>query len=570
MIAAATSQGTSLLLVETALTALILAVAIGWPSKSKYTTGVAKGVLSGFVRRPWLCVICIGVAEFLLRLLILPFCPIPKPYTLPDFSFLLAADTFASGRLTNPPHPMWMHFETFHISFIPTYMSMYFPAQGLLIALGTVLTGVAWFGVLASAALMCGALCWMLQAWLPPRWALLGGFLAVLRLGLFSYWIDTYGGGSIAAFGGALVAGALPRIWRKLRTPDFFWLSLGLSVLAISRAYEGLLLSAPAVGVLIWKIRQNPHAQFDTVLRRAIPGIVLLSATLAFIGYYDRTVFGNVFTLPYTLNRRSYAAAPYFLWQHARPEPIYNHAVMRDFYIGWELRQFLNSHTQWGFVIATVIKAVTTAMFYLGVIFLVPMTMLPRVFKDRRTRPLVLIALVFSLGIVVETFLVPHYIAPLTAIIYAILLQCMRHMRTWRLGDRRVGEFMMRAIPVTCVLLCILRINAGSLNLALAPAQYSSRAWFGTFPFGQERDAIAKRLENLPGKQLVFVRYSPGHEVLNEWVYNAADIDHSKVVWAREMGTGANAELVHYFADRKIWFVEPDLKPVKISSYPGR
>ena len=55
----------------------------------------------------------------------------------------------------------------------PTYMSMYFPAQGLVLAAGKVLTGHPWFGILVVTALMCLAICWMLQAWLPPTWALL-------------------------------------------------------------------------------------------------------------------------------------------------------------------------------------------------------------------------------------------------------------------------------------------------------------------------------------------------------------------------------------------------------------
>ncbi len=163
----------------------------------------------------------VGFAVLLLRLAILPLCPIPHPFINDDFSFLLAADTFASGRLTNPTPAMWVHFESLHITMKPTYMSMYFPAQGLILAAGKVLAGRAWYGVLVMSALMCAGICWMLQAWLPPAWALLGGILAVLRLGLFSYWIDSYsGGGSIAALGGALVLGGLPRFMKTAKLRD--------------------------------------------------------------------------------------------------------------------------------------------------------------------------------------------------------------------------------------------------------------------------------------------------------------------------------------------------------------
>ena len=169
-----------------------------------------------------------------LRLAILPVHPIPVPFRPDDFSNLLAADTFAHGRLTNPTPTMWVHFESIHIDMKPTYMSMYFPAQGMVLAAGKVLFGQPWFGVLISGALMCAGLCWMLQAWLPPSWALLGGFLAVLRLALFSYWTNAYdSGGPIAALGGALLLGALPRFMKDARPRYALLMAAGVVLLAL-------------------------------------------------------------------------------------------------------------------------------------------------------------------------------------------------------------------------------------------------------------------------------------------------------------------------------------------------
>lgn len=195
--------------IEAGLTAIAIAVSFSCPRLGASFFTRVEHAFGRLARRKSLSVFVVGASAFLLRLAILPLCPAPLPFAPGDFSFLLAADTFASGRLTNPTPAMWVHFESIHITMIPTYMSMYFPAQGLLLAAGKLLTGHPWFGILAATALMSAALCWMLQAWLPTSWALLGGLLSVLRLGLFSYWINTYSGaGSISALGGALVLGA--------------------------------------------------------------------------------------------------------------------------------------------------------------------------------------------------------------------------------------------------------------------------------------------------------------------------------------------------------------------------
>src|ERR1700681_3018307 len=150
------------------------------------------------VRRRWLSISLIGLLTFGGNFLLSAYRGRPIPYIHDEFSYLLAADTFAHGRVTNPTHPMWEHFETFHVLQQPTYMSKYPPAQGFFMAVGQVLFGHPIYGVWLSAALMCMAICWMLYAWLPPYWAIIGGLISVLRFGMFTYWTQSYWGGTVA------------------------------------------------------------------------------------------------------------------------------------------------------------------------------------------------------------------------------------------------------------------------------------------------------------------------------------------------------------------------------------
>lgn len=560
------SSHPSLLLVEASLTLITIALAFCWPKTESGVFAKLERLFGKLARRRALSVLVVGLAACMLRLLILPLSPIPKPFIYDDFSFLLAGDTFASGRLTNPTHPMWVHFESFHITQIPTYMSMYFPAQGMVLAAGKLLAGHPWFGVLASNALMCAAFVWMLQAWLPPGWALLGGFLAVLRISLFSYWIDQYWGGAVPALGGALVLGALPRLRRAFRARDFFWMALGMAILANSRPYEGLLVSIPVLIALSWWLLKRPHPPVSLLVRRIAPAAVLLSAGLAFLGYYDYRVFGNVFTPPYKVNRAQYASAPHFLFQSPRPEPVYRHKVMREFYSDAELRWFADMQTPIGLFQKTARKIGMALQFYFGAVLLAPLVMLPRVLRDRRTRFLVITGAVFGVGVLIETWLIPHYVAPFAAGVYALLLQCMRHLRAARPRRQSPGLFLVRAIPVLCVALAMLRLYAQPLKLQLPG--YQSATAYGNGVLGLPRAHVVQQLEKQPGRQLAIVRYTPDHIIFDDWVYNAADVDKSKIVWAREMDLASNAQLLHYFRDRHAWLVEPDFNPPRVSPYP--
>jgi hypothetical protein len=530
-----------------AITAAFVLYAVLRPRVFASACGAVERPLSNLARHRAFVVGLVFFGVLAARLLILPLLPVPAPGIHDEFSYLLMADTFAHGRLTNPPHPMWMSFETFHVNWLPTYSSMYPPAQGFVLAIGQWL-GHPWIGVLLSAGAMCAAIFWMLQAWMPARWAFLGASLVAMKFGLGSYWINSYWGGAVAATGGALVLGALARIVRRANVGDALVLGLGLAILANSRPYEGFVFSIPVAFAFFWWLAGKTQSRITRALRirrTLVPLLAVLALTISFMGYYNWRLTGNPLLLPHTLNVQMYNSAPVFVWDTLRPSRVYNNQQFDDFYSGWAREEY--QHT-WSDFVKVSLEKVTRyhpAFFWTGALLVLPG--LPFALRDRRMR---LLAMVFLFGLFAVFSVVwsnAHYAAPLTCVLYAVIVQAIRHLRTVRLGRRPVGIALSWAV----VLLLAFDTARAVVDRECDPEQWT--CWGDP-----SRLVLKKRMEEMPGKHLIVVRYAKYHNVHNEWVYNGADIDGAKVLWARELSTEQNAKLFAYFSDRQIWLVEPD------------
>jgi hypothetical protein len=516
-----------------------------------------------------LAVLTVGLVTLVTRAALLPVEPVPEPTVHDEFSYLLAADTFASGRMANPTHPLWMHFETMHEDSHPNYASMYPPAQGLVLAVGKRVFGSPFAGVWLSAGFMCGAICWMLQGWLPPGWALLGGLLVVIRLGSFSYWADSYWGGAVAATGGALLLGALPRIIRP-RHPGIgasLLLGVGVAILLNSRPYEGAVLSATAGAILLTRAATVRDSRRPLLWRFLIPALVILLPAAILTCYYNWRVFGSPLTFPYQVNRATYAMAKVFVWQQPSPEPAFHHKAMRDFFVRWEMDHFRWVRTPSGFLGFAGVKLESAWRFFVGPVLSVPLLMLFWVLRDRRIRPLVIVAAVYLAALAVQAWFAPHYAAPVAGLIWLMLLQGMRHLRLWRRREKAVGLALVRMIPAVCVLMFGIRIASGA---AADPVWLRwPLTWATAWTVPLHRQDVIAELKSYAGPQLVIVRYSENHDPFQEYVFNDADIDGSRIVWAREMGKAQNRQLVAYFNKRRIWLLKPDVAAWTLSPYPA-
>lgn len=505
-------------------------------------------VIEAFQRlaaRPVLSLFVAGLVPLLLRFAWLPWRPVPDLIGHDEYCHLLVAETLLGGRLANPAHAFWQYFEAPYVLQQPAYASSYPIGIGAILAVGMLLTGHAWAGVLLSIGLMSAAICWMLRAWLTPAWSLLGGLLSGITYGVATYWVDSYCGGGLAAAAGAVLFGALAR-WKD--EPRFGYLALAIaggSVSALIRPFETACVS-PAVAVfLLWNARVR--------LPRLILQVAILSMPfVALTALHNYRVTGSPLKLPYQHSQERYGVPPPMTIQEPVTAPGRRQDNVKRVQ-EWQIKgdQKLRGSRTF-FVLWAFRKAYMVTGFFLDYYFLVPFLLFPAA----RLRHIGLVAgslLCVSGGNLIYPGLSAHYLAPITALFILAALSGLRRIMQWRFG-----------VPIVAVLLVCASMR--TIRPYMRDQFHPPLQWAYL-----HRSLAEEALKTVPGSHLVFVRYQERHNFHFDYGYNAAAIDSSPIVWAQEIEPQRDAELIRYFRGRHVWVLEVAEGVLRLRHYfPGK
>jgi hypothetical protein len=280
--------------------------------------------------------------------------------------------------------------------------------------------------------------------------------------------------------------------------------------------------------------------------RVVIPIAIVLLPCAAVMAYYNWRVTNSALTVPYWVHERQYMAAPLFYFQQTPVVPVYRHEQMRQFHELGAGTEWQQHRTFGGFLKITRENIATIAPAY-GRPLPIAIALLSSLLMLRRR--LTLLALLVCIGLpVIHMSLSPwmriQYMAPGAPFFFALVAVGMHRLERWRLGPMRIGAALVMVIVIT-------HVYAG--------------LWFATRynrreppPPGGRRAELVSWLEQQPGKHLLIVRYGPLHDAIQEWVFNDAEIDAAKVVFAREIASERNEPLLDYFKDRRAWLLEVD------------
>ena len=185
----------------------------------------------------------------------------------------------------------------------------------------------------------------------------------------------------------------------------------------------------------------------------------------------------------------------------------------------------------------------------------------------------------------------PHYVAPIACLVLFLQVEALRRIWHWRdytaittsaatrnerrraarsnnlsrpFGSRIQGFVLL--LPLACVISIGVQLGARLSGWEPLPTNSFGRL-LPVQDWSMQRAELERWLEKQPSPQLVFVRYGQHHNVIFEWVFNHADLMHSHVIWAHDLGTEHNRLLLNQLRDRTIWMLDADQQEPQLVPY---
>jgi hypothetical protein len=494
--------------------------------------------------------LAIAAGWLILRLAVLGITGPPDPKVHDEFAYLLGSDTFAHGRLTNPASPLAPFFASAQTLYEPTYSSKYPPGQSLFLAAGQVFFGHPIYGVVIEGTLMMFLLCLMLCLWTTlPAAAIVSTALALFFQPPM-YWVDSYWGGCATVCGAALILIAIG--WYRISANPWSgcFFAAGGMLLFVTRPYEGGVFFITSLLLSLWgPVIPRTPGRNRGLMRAALYGTPVIAAGLCGVAAHDFAVTRNPFLLPYQLHLRTQYITPVFIWQPVRqPEPEWaNPRLAAQFGSnGVNMRLYRSIlKTPHGYL--GLLRERFHAIF--GFLPLAPLIFLPLGLLDRRVWASLALTGAGVLAHSVEVFHQVHYMAPSVpalVLLYGVLFQRALAIRVGRIPVGWIAAGIVFCFTVTSSIRATLRV----------PAQ--ARAKQSLWP--HERTEMIRRLAATGKQNLVIVRYpDPSwNVVLEEWVYNGADIDRQPVIFAYDLGPDRDKQLLDYYRGRTVWLLTFD------------
>lgn len=545
-------------LAQLAILALLIAGFLIWNPR-------VQNWFSNFAQRTKTCMLILFLLPIALRLLLIPNHPPPTADIYDEFSHLLVADTLLHFRLANPAHPLHQFFETFFVLQQPTYSSIYSLGQGIILAIGRLLR-TPWAGVLICAGVLCSLCYWMLRAWITPLWALTGGLLAVIEFGPLNQWTNSYWGGALPACAGCLVFGALPRFTTAWRKRDAALLGLGTGIHCITRPFESTLLLLCIILFFAPKLReQNVRLRVAKLTPFAAVAVLPFFAVILL---QNKAVTHNWFELPEQLSQYQYGVPTSLTFQRA---PVPHVPLTPEQALDFKAQTLTHGpgpETLSRFLLRLEFRIRYYRFFFLPALY-IPLIAFLFTLREKRSIYAACVLAVFALGTNCFPYLLPHYLAAVTCMFVLAAMIGLDRISRIRIHDLAAGAHAVKVIALICVGHFITYYGAHLFdNISISSALESVETW-DVINHGDphRRMTVARELASVPGKLLILVRYSPHHIFQNEWVWNAAEIDAQRVVWARDLGENENSTLLSYYPNRSVYILEPDSEPPRLERY---